>query len=121
MRPGIAIEAKIPFHNSSKMLFGKYNHVVKTFAAYTADHSFRVWILPRTPGGCNDFLDLHASYPPTELFTEYLISISQEEARRGFIRKRFDDLLRGPGGGRMLGNIEMHHTSAMMSEYDQDE
>jgi hypothetical protein len=36
------------------------------------------------------------------------------------IGKRFDDLLCGPGGGQMLGDIEMHHTSAMMSKYDQD-
>jgi hypothetical protein len=56
-------------------------------------------------------LNSHSSESPAELFTEYLISISQEEAWRGFTRKRFDDLLRGPGGGRMLGNIEMRHTS----------
>jgi hypothetical protein len=37
MGPGIMIVAEIFLQNPSKMFFGKYNHVVETFAADTAD------------------------------------------------------------------------------------
>jgi hypothetical protein len=45
----IVVVEKILLQNSSKMLFGKYNHVVETLAANTADQAFGVWpILPES-------------------------------------------------------------------------
>jgi hypothetical protein len=46
MGPGIMVVAKIFLQYSAKMLFRKYNHMVETSAANTADHSFRVCVLP---------------------------------------------------------------------------
>jgi|RhiMetdeSRZDD1v2_1073273.scaffolds.fasta_scaffold84342_3 hypothetical protein len=42
-------------------IFGKYNHVVRTFVANTADHSFRVRILPGRVGSGDQFFDPHSS------------------------------------------------------------
>src|SRR5262245_33389571 len=111
---------EITFQNAAQMIFTKHDQVIQTLATNRTDDSFHEWILPRTSGGCNDLLDLHASYPPAKLFAVDLVAIPQEEARCRLFRKCFDDLLRGPGGGRMLGDIEVRHTSAMMSKYDQD-
>ena len=93
------------------MIFTERDQVVQTLAANRTDDSFHEWVLPRAPGGCNDFLDLHAGYPPARLLAVDLVAIPQEEARRRLLRKCFDDLLRGPGGARMLGDIEVKQAS----------
>src|SRR5215510_6998393 len=72
--------------------------MIETLATNRTDYSFHEWILPRTPGGCDDFLDLHASYPLAELFAIDLVAIPQKKARRRLFRKGFNDLLRGPDG-----------------------
>ena len=41
------------------MFFGKYNHVVETFAIDTADYSFRVRILLDRVGSGDYFFDSH--------------------------------------------------------------
>ena len=35
------------------------------------------------------------------------------------VRKRFDHLLSGPAGRRVLGHIEVNQASAVMSKHDQ--
>ena len=63
MLPGIVVIAEILFQNSSKMLFGEYNHVVETLAANTADHSFHIGVLPGRVRSGDHFFDLHPCYP----------------------------------------------------------
>src|SRR5215831_9720103 len=118
MWSGIMIVAEVFLQNSSKMLFGKYNHVVETFAAYTADHSFRVWILPRRVGSGDDFFDSHSSHSPPKVVSVDRISIPDQVAWSGVLRKRLDQLLRRPGGGRMFRDIEMDDLTPLVQEYD---
>ena len=101
------------------MLFGKYNHVVETFAAYTADHSFRVRILPGRVGSGDQFFDPHSSYPPLKIDSVDRISVSEQEAWGGVIRKRFDHLLGRPNGGWMFRNVEMHNLTSFMQKDDE--
>jgi len=80
MWSGIVVIEKIPLQNSSKMLFGKYNHVVKTLATDTADYSLRVRVLPGRVGSGDNFFDPHSSYPPLKIVPVDRISVSQQEA-----------------------------------------
>jgi hypothetical protein len=48
---------------------------------------FRYTDFATASGGRHYFLNPHSDDPPTELFTEYLIPISQEEAVKKAIRK----------------------------------
>jgi len=50
-----------------------------------------------------------------------LVTITQEIGRRGLVRKGADDLLGGPVGGGVLGDIEVDDPSAVMGEDDEDE
>src|SRR5262245_41412673 len=81
------------------MLFGKYNHVVETFATDTADYSFRVRILPGRVGGSDHFFDPHSSCPPLKIVSIDRIPVSDQKAWGGVFRKRLDQLLGSPGGG----------------------
>src|SRR5215813_274749 len=100
------------------MIITEHNHVIQTLATNRADYSFHEWILPRTPGGCNDFLDLHAGYPPAEIFAVDLVTIPQEKARRRLFWQGFDDLLRSPLSSRVLGHIEVNDASAIVRQYN---
>src|SRR5215471_1928124 len=118
MGPGIVVVAEIFLQNSSKMLFGKHNHVVETLTADTADHSFRVRILPGRVGSGDHFFDPHSGYPPLKIVSVDRISVSEQEAWGGVFRKRFDHLLSRPSGSRMRSNVEMHDLTPLVQEDD---
>jgi len=89
------------------MLFGKYNHVVETFAADTADHSFRVRVLPGRVGSGDYFFDSHTGYSSPKIVSVDRIPVSDQEAWGGVLRKCLDQLLGRLGGGRMFCDVEM--------------
>jgi hypothetical protein len=49
------------------------------------------------------------------------VPIAEEVGWRGVVRKRLHDLLGGPGGGRMLGDVEVDDPSPIVGEHDEDE
>ena len=49
------------------------------------------------------------------------VAIAEDPARRRVVRKRLDQLLRGPRGGRMLRHVEVHDPSTMVQQDDEDE
>jgi hypothetical protein len=49
-----------------------------------------------------------------------VILAKHKVTRCRIVRKRFDDLLSGPEGRRVLCHIEVNQASAMMSKHDQD-
>jgi hypothetical protein len=119
MGPGIMIVAEIFLQYSAKMLFRKYNHVVKTFAADTADHLFRVCVLPGRVRGGDYFFDLYSIYSPPEIVSVDRISISDQVSWGSFFRKRLDQLLSHPGGGRMFRDVEMNDLTSLMQKNDE--
>src|SRR5215813_4885200 len=101
------------------MHFGKYNHVVETFATDTADYSFRVRILPRRAGSGDHFFDPHSSYPPLKIVSIDRIPVSDQKAWGGVFRKRLDQLLGCPRGSWMFRNVEMHDFTSFMQKDDE--
>src|SRR4029450_433897 len=49
------------------------------------------------------------------------VPIAEEIRRRGVVREGIDDLLSGPGSGRMLGHVEVEDAAAVVGEHDKDE
>ena len=119
MGSGIMIVAEIFLQNPSKMLFGKYNHMVETLASDTADQAFGVWILPGRMRGGDQFFDLHSTYLPLKIVSVDLISVSYQEAWRRVFRKRLDHLPRRPGGGRMFRDVEMSDLTSLVQKNDE--
>ena len=119
MRPEIIVVAEIPLQNSSKMLFGKYDHVVETLATNTADHSFRKCVLPGRMRSGDHFFDLHSTYPPLKIVSVDRISVSYQEAWSRVFRKRLDHLPRRPGGGRMFRDVEMNDLTSLVQKNDE--
>src|SRR6266850_6870896 len=81
--------------------------MIETFAPDRADEPFGEGVLPRAVGRGQHFMDPHALHSVLERVTVYAVAIAEEIERRAVLRERVDELLGGPGGGGMLGDVEV--------------
>ena len=49
------------------------------------------------------------------------VAVAEEIGRRGVVRQGVDELLSGPGGGGVLGHVEVDDAPAVMGEHDENE
>src|SRR5215510_12903929 len=98
------------------MILIEDDQMIETFSADTSNYSFCVRILKRRMGRGDHFVNLHPFYPASKLRAIDRISIPEQVSRRGVIGKCFDDLLCGPWGGRIRGQIEMNDLPAIVQE-----
>jgi hypothetical protein len=68
-----------------------------------------------------DLFDTHASDSLAEHLSVDRVAIAQQPSGRRVIRKRLNDLLRGPGGRRMLHDIEVNDPPAVMEKDDESD
>jgi hypothetical protein len=72
-------------------------------------------------GGGENFTDSHARHTFSEGITVDGIAVAEEVGRCGIVWEGVHDLLGGPGGGGVLGHVEVDGTPAVVSEHDEDE
>jgi hypothetical protein len=101
--------------------FVEDKNVVETLAADRADQALGERILPGAVWRREDFLDLHSLHAVAELLAIDLVTVAQEVGRRGVVRERGDELLGGPAGGGVLGDVEVDDPPAMVGQHDEDE
>jgi hypothetical protein len=89
--------------------------------ADTANHPLHAGVLPRTPGGDEDFFDPHMAHPLSKSVPINAVPIAQQIPRGGLPRKSVHDLLSRPLDGGMLRDVHTHDPSPFMGEDDQDE
>jgi len=104
-----------------KMVFTKDNDVIGTFASNASIQSFDVSILPRAAMGRHDFFYLHRFDAASKPVPIKAISVPEQESRCSVPWKRFDNLLRGPFGSRMLGYVEVNYLAPGVAQYDEYE
>jgi hypothetical protein len=95
--------------------------VIQTLASGSTDQALSERVLPPAVGRREDFVDPHARQAMPELVAVDSVTITQEIGRRGLVREGVHDLLSGPGGGGMLGHIEVDDAPAVVSEHDEDD
>src|SRR4030095_716351 len=100
------------------MILIEDDQMIEAFSANTSNYSFRIRILERRMGRCDHFFNLHPFHPALKFRSVDRISISEQIARSGIIRKGFDDLLSGPLGCRRLCHIEMNDLPALVEKDD---
>ena len=119
MRARVVIIVEVISQGSVQVIFTDDDQMIETLSANRANYEFGVWILERRMWRGDHFLNLHPIHPASKLFSIDRISISQEIARRGIIRKGFDDLLSGPLGCRIRCHIEMNDLPAPVKKDDE--
>ena len=103
------------------MLLAEYDHMIETLPPNRSDQPLGVRILPRAGRTREDLTDPHAGDSASERVTIDPVAISQQPARGGVVRKRFNDLLGRPRRRRMLGDVDVNDPPAVMHQHDEDE
>jgi hypothetical protein len=119
--PGAVIVREVPSQHAAQVALAEHDQMVETLASDGADEPFDEGILPGTPGRRKDLIDAQALHAAPEGFAEDSVAITQQVRGRGVVREGVDDLLRRPGRGRVLGDVEVHHASPVMSEDEKHE
>ena len=120
MASRIEIASNVSFQSPSQVPLSKHDHMVETFPANTSDKAFDEWILPRTSSRREHLLDSHSLNPVSEVATVDSITVSYQISRCSIFRECFDDLLRRPFGGGMVGDIEMQYAAPLMRKDYED-
>ena len=94
--------------------------VIQTLAPDGADEALCEGVLPRAVRRREKLLDSHALYAIPELLTIDLVTIPEEVSGGGVVREGVDELLSGPLGGGVLGDVKVHDPPAVVSEHDED-
>ena len=103
------------------MAFVQDEDMIQTLTPDRADEPLREGVLPRALGRGQHFPDSHALHALPERVTVDAVPIVEEIGRCGVVREGVDKLLGGPGGGGMLGDVEVDDAPPMVSEHDEDE
>jgi len=107
MRARAVVVADVAVQTATEVSLIQDDHMVEELAADGADHAFDQGILPWRTGRRENLGDAHAVHPSPKLAAVDAVAIAEEIARRRVIGERLDELLRGPGGGRGIGQDSM--------------
>ena len=106
--------------NAMQMGFIQHDDMVEALPAYRADDALAIWRLPGRTWCDGNFFDSHAFHAILEIVAVDAVAITNEKTRCLIERKGVDDLLGGPFGVRIRGDVEVNHFSPVVTEYDED-
>lgn len=106
VRARLMVIGEVAGQDSAQVWFAEHENVIQTLAADRSDQALRERIPPGAVRCRKDFGDPHALHAVAKRLAIHLVTVAQEIGGRGVVRERGDDLLRGPGGGGMFGDVE---------------
>jgi hypothetical protein len=107
VRPGCVIVREEGLHVPVQRSLVEDDHVIEALAANRADDAFHVGSLPWRARRRKDFLDSHGFDTLRKLTAEDAVVVPQQVTRDLLKGKGLPELLRGPLGRRMGGDLEM--------------
>src|SRR5262249_23266437 len=121
VRARLMVIREVASQDSAQVSVAEDENVVETLAPDRTDQALREWILPRAVRRRENLLDPHALHAVAKLLAIHVVAVAQEIGGRGVVRERGDDLLRGPVGGGMFGDVEVDDAPAVVGKHDEDE
>jgi hypothetical protein len=120
MRARLVIVRQVPGQDARQSSFIHDDHMIETLASDGPDDPLRVRVLPWGTRGGAERLDAHATRRGRER-GKRVVAIVHEVARGCVFRKRFAELLGGPGRSRMRGDRDVHDVATPMRQDDEHE
>jgi hypothetical protein len=117
MRPPLVIIGQEEHEGASEGSLIPDDHVIETLSPQGPDQALDERVLPRATRGSHDFLDTKTLQQATHVGSVAAVAIPQEVRRCGLVWKGFPDLLPRPGGGRMVGHVEMNDASGFSAQF----
>src|SRR3989441_8779724 len=118
-RPMVVRE--VASQGTAQVSFAKDEDMIQTFAPDGADKALRERVLPWAVRRRQNFTDAHALHALSEHVPVDRVAIAEEVGRRGVVRENVHDLLGGPVGSGVFGDVEVDDAPAMVNEHDENE
>ncbi len=83
--------------------------------------AFGEWVLPGGPCGDEGLLHREGSHDTNEVVAGNTVAVTEKETRCDVARERFSPLSPRPTCSRMLGDVEVQDSPALVGEDDEDE
>jgi len=121
MRAGRIVVREVPVQQTSEMPFVDHDDVIETFPANRPDDALGEGILPGRSRGDEDLAHPQAFHPPSEHVAVDSVPIAEQVLGCGLFRKALDQLVGGPGGGWVVGDVDMDEFSTVVSKDQESE
>src|SRR4030095_1399767 len=99
----------------------EHNDVIEAFPSNRPDDTFSEGILPGRSRGDEDFAHSPALPPPDEHIAVDRVPVAEQVLGRGLFREAFDQLVGGPGGGGVVGDVDMDEFSTVVLKNQEHE
>jgi hypothetical protein len=120
MGPRAVVVNEVGREDSVQMSLAEDDYMVETLAADRSDQALDEGVLPRGTGCAHDLGDAHAFEAAAKGRAVNAVAIPHQVLGGGVVGKCFDDLLCGPSGRGVLGDVEVQYASAVMGEDKED-
>ena len=121
MRARGVVVREVTAQQAAEMPFVEHDDVIEAFPSNRPDDALREWILPGRAWGDEDLANPHAFHPPCEHVAVDGVPIAEQVLGRCLFREALDKLLDGPGGGWVVGDVDMHEFSPVVPKDQEPE
>ena len=101
--------------DAAQMAFAKDEDMIQTLAPDRVDEPLHERILPWAVRRGPHFPDPQALHSVPERVTIHAVTIAEEIGGNGVVGERLNELLGGPSGGGMLGDVEVEDAAAVVA------
>jgi hypothetical protein len=115
------VVSEVAGQDAAEVSLAENEHVIQALAPDRTDQALSEWILPRAVRCRENFLDPHALRAVPKWLTVDAVAVAEEIGRSGIVWEGVHELLGGPVGGGMFGNVEVDDALPVMGKHDQDE
>src|SRR5262249_2072079 len=119
MNPILMIVAQVLTNQSSQVAFVDHDHLIEQFPPAAPHPSFRHPILPRTLIGCPNQFATQGLEHLCRFSLVLPVSIQDQIARRGVIRKSLSQLLPDPTAGWMFRGVKVEDSPAVVADHEE--
>ena len=116
MRARGIVVRDIPAQQASEVPFVEHDDVIEAFPSNRPDDAFSEGILPGRSGGDEDLAHPQAFHPPDEHIAIDRVSVAEQVLGRCLCREALDKLVSSPGGGGVVGGVDMNEFSTVVSK-----
>ena len=120
MGPRAVVVNEVGREDSVQMSLAEDDYMVEKFAADRSDQALDEGVLPRGTGCAHDLGDAHAFEAMAKGRAVNAVAIPHQVLGGGVVGKCLDDLLCGPSGRGVLGDVEVQYASAVVDEDKED-
>ena len=119
MRTHGVVVTEVSAKQASEMPLVEHNEMIEAFPADGADDALGEGILPGRVGRDEDLVHAHAVDSTVKGVAVDRVTIPEEIAWGRVVGERLDDLLGGPSGRGVVGDVDVNELATIMSKHDE--